>query len=317
MRGEGSSERRQVEQEKTLGHIKQLVLLAGLSGAGKSSALATLEDLGSYAVDNLPVPLIPYFLEFTKSAPSRFAHLSLLLDIDSPEKVRDLLRFLDAAPELEGRLWIIFLDAATQHIIRRYSETRRPHPGFDAIRDKTLEDTIQRERTLLMPLKERAQVVIDTSSLTVHGLKREIINFHESLGDTSPTRLLVNFLSFGFKSGIPLDCDLVVDVRFLPNPHFVEGLREKNGRDPEVANFLKVLPDVTQFIERYAELLKFLLPRYAAEGKAYLNVGIGCTGGKHRSVYIAEELCTRLRPFSEEMGESVALSVKHRDLGLE
>ena len=298
-------------------HIKTLLLIAGLSGAGKSCALRALSDLGSYTVDNLPVPLLPYFLEFTQSAPARYEQITLLLDIDSKDKVSDLLRFIDAAQGLRDRIWILFLDAKPATILRRYSETRRPHPGFDAARDLTLEDTIQRERSRLIPLKERAQVVIDTSELTVHALRHELSNFWSSLADQPAGVLRVNFLSFGFKYGAPIDCDLIVDVRFLPNPFFVEGLRQKTGLDEEVVAFLQDTNDVAGFLERYISLLTYLLPRYVHEGKAYLNVGIGCTGGKHRSVFIAEELCRLLKEAGAIDPDGVILSVKHRDLGRE
>jgi UPF0042 nucleotide-binding protein len=203
---------------------------------------------------------------------------------------------------------LIFLDADTRSIVRRYSETRRPHPGFDPAKDKSLEETIQRERARLQPIKEAADLVLDTSSMNIHALKRELRDFLQNLGTVSARSMLVNFLSFGFKRGTPIDCDLIVDVRFLKNPHFIEDLREQDGRDQPVRDYVFSSPDAAEFVRRYAELLSFLLPKYQFEGKAYLNIGVGCTGGKHRSVAIAEALSKTIDP------SRYLVSVKHRDI---
>lgn len=268
-----------------------------------------LEDSGYFGVDNLPVPLLNSFLELSKTAPDRFAHTALLLDIDSQESRAQLLPFI--RPGGAGRaptIKVIFLDADTRSIVRRYSETRRPHPGFDPAKDKSLEETIQRERARLQPIKEAADLILDTSSMNIHALKRELRDFLQSIGTVSSRSMLINFLSFGFKRGTPIDCDLIVDVRFLKNPHFIEELRDQDGRDQAVRDYVFSSPDATEFVRRYADLLSFLLPKYQFEGKAYLNIGIGCTGGKHRSVAIAEAL-------SKEIDQSRYLvSVKHRDI---
>jgi UPF0042 nucleotide-binding protein len=203
---------------------------------------------------------------------------------------------------------LVFLDADTTAVLRRYSETRRPHPSFDPSADASLEHAIQRERERLQTIKEVSNLVLDTSSFTVHALKRELRDFLISLGTVSARSMRINFLSFGFKRGVPLDCDLVADVRFLRNPHFVESLRDQTGKDPAVRNYVFESPDATDFVKRYSELLAFLLPRYQFEGKAYLNIGIGCTGGKHRSVAIAEALCAAMDH------EKFHVSVRHRDI---
>ncbi len=286
-------------------HIASLIIVTGMSGAGKSTAMDLLSDSGYYVVDNLPVPLLESFLEFSKQSGERFKHTALLLDVDSQESRTQLLPSLQDTP---ANVNVVFLDSDTPAIVRRYSETRRPHPGFDPSKDKTLEDTIQRERVRLQPIKEIADLVLDTSTFNVHALKRELRGFLSSLGTQGGRTMRINFLSFGFKRGIPLDCDLIVDVRFLRNPHFVEELREKDGRDPPVKDYVFQSPDAQEFVERYADLLRFLLPKYQFEGKAYLNIGIGCTGGKHRSVAIAEALSGTIDP------SGYLVSVKHRDL---
>ena len=267
-----------------------------------------LGDSGYYVVDNLPVPLVTSFLALSASSGARYANTALLLDIDSQESRKHILPLIGSGPHRPQNLKVIFLDADTRSIVKRYSETRRPHPGFDPVKDKSLEDTIERERARLQPVKETADLVVDTSSFNVHALKRELRDFLESLGTVKGRHLRVNFLSFGFKHGIPLDCDLIVDVRFLRNPHFIESLRERDGREIEVKDYVFASPDAGEFVSRYAELLGFLLPKYQFEGKAYLNVGIGCTGGKHRSVAIAEALSAKVS------GADYLVSVKHRDL---
>jgi len=279
-----------------------------LSGAGKSSAMDLLEDCGYFGVDNLPVPLLNSFLELSKSAPERYARTALLLDVDSQESRAQLLPLISGEGSSPSNLKLIFLDADTRSIVRRYSETRRPHPGFDPAKDKSLEETIQRERARLQPIKEAADLVLDTSSMNIHALKRELRDFLQNLGTVSARSMLVNFLSFGFKRGTPIDCDLIVDVRFLKNPHFIEDLREQDGRDQPVRDYVFSSPDAAEFVRRYAELLSFLLPKYQFEGKAYLNIGVGCTGGKHRSVAIAEALSKTIDP------SRYLVSVKHRDI---
>lgn len=256
------------------------------------------------------MPLLPSFLEFSKKDPERFSRTAILLDIDSTKSLEEVLAFIRDNQSDTVRFIRGFFDASAEAIIKRYSETRRPHPGFDATRDKSLNDTIQREKSRLLPFKDTANLVLDTSELSVHALKRELRAFIDSTTSIAAQKVRVNFVSFGFKYGLPLDCDLVVDVRFLPNPHFVKGLREKVGTEKEVADYVLSQDEAQRFLEKYVEFLTFLIPRYVAEGKAYLNIGVGCTGGQHRSVALAEELCRRLAPVEGDC----LLSVKHRDI---
>ncbi len=267
-----------------------------------------LEDCGYFGVDNLPVSLLNSFLQLSKSSPERYARTALLLDVDSQESRSQLLPLICREGSKPSNLKVIFLDADTRSIVRRYSETRRPHPGFDPAKDKSLEETIQRERARLQPIKEAADLVLDTSSMNIHALKRELRDFLQNLGTVSARSMLVNFLSFGFKHGTPIDCDLIVDVRFLKNPHFIDELRDQDGRDQAVRDYVFSSPDAAEFVQRYAELLTFLLPKYQFEGKAYLNIGVGCTGGKHRSVAIAEALSKTIDQ------QRYLVSVKHRDI---
>jgi UPF0042 nucleotide-binding protein len=267
-----------------------------------------LSDSGYYVVDNLPLPLLQHFLDFSSAAGARYRKTALLLDVDSQESQKLLTEMLG---KLQGRaknVQLIFLDADSRAVLRRYSETRRPHPGFNPDLDASLEDAIQRERDKLQPLKEIANLVLDTSEFTVHSLKRELREFLVSLGTIESQRMRVNFLSFGFKYGVPLDCDLIADVRFLTNPHYVESLREKTGLDCDVRDYVFASPDASEFITRYVDLLNFLLPRYQFEGKAYVNIGIGCSGGKHRSVAVAQQLACSIDP------KNYLLSVRHRDV---
>lgn len=288
--------------------ISCLLFIVGISGAGNSSALRFFEDVGFFPIDNLPLPLLGQFLEFTKTNPKRFEHTAILPDIDTPEKVKGFLSSSGKNEVLANTTQVVFLDCSTPVLIKRYSESRRPHPAFDPQLDKTLEDTIRRQRDLLFPIKERADIIVDTSDFSIHDLKRNLKGFIDTIDKKSVSLIRVNFVSFGFKHGIPLDCDLVSDVRFLPNPYFVAELREKSGRDKDVADYVLSTPSAQEYLLRYSELLQFLLPHYIFEGKAYLNVGIGCTGGRHRSVAITEEL------FRLVKHKNCLVSVKHRDL---
>lgn len=290
-----------------LSHFNSLILIAGLSGAGKSTTMAALSDYGYFCIDNIPIPLLEQFLDFSRSEPSRFRRAAVLMDISSEKSREDILALLPRLKSGPHSAQMIFLDADNAAIVRRYSETRRPHPQFDSNRDKTLSETIAWERTILQPIKERADFSIDSSGFNVHQLRAEIRNFVDSLHTSEPQALRVNFLSFGFKFGAPLDCDMIADVRFLRNPHFVDHLRNKTGCDSEVSEYVFASPETGTFVEKYLDLLNFLLPKFIAEGKGYLNVGIGCTGGKHRSVAIAEELSKRVT------GPKYLVSAKHRD----
>ncbi len=302
--------------EYSVQHFDSLVLVTGVSGAGKSTAMHLLSDTGYYVVDNLPAPLLAGFLEFSAGAGPRFRKTALLLDIDSAEAQLLIMPLLQKTSPSSRNVQLVFLDAETSVVVRRYSETRRPHPAFDPDQDDSIQDAIFRERERLQPVKERADLVLDTSDCTVHELKRRLREFLSSLGVQSSFVLRINFLSFGFKYGVPIDCDLVADVRFLTNPHFVESLRCLTGQDSRVREYVFRSPDAAEFVNRYSELLAFLLPKYQLEGKAYVNIGIGCTGGQHRSVAIAEALSKTL---SENLRSPMAnqpylVSVHHRDI---
>ena len=270
--------------------------------------MALLADSGYYVVDNLPVPLLGQLFNYSQGAVARYRNTALLMDVDSRDSRIELLSVIESKGKRPANLKVIFLDADDPSLVRRYSETRRPHPSFDPEKDTTLADTISRERARLQPIKEAADFLIDTSSFNIHALRRELREFLNSLGSVSRQSMRINFLSFGFKHGIPLDCDLIIDVRFLRNPHFVEELRHQDGRDPAVRDYVFETQDAEEFVKRYTELLAFLLPKYQGEGKAYLNIGIGCTGGKHRSVAIAEALAKRAD------AAAYLVSIKHRDV---
>ena len=246
------------------------------------------------------------FLAFTRKDPTRFQNLVILPDIASDEKLEELLTLQHKISPSE-RVSSIFMDCANDVLVRRYSETRRPHPEFDPENDKTIIDAVERERTRLNAFREQSNLFLDTSSWSVHDLRRALSEFVDSLSVITSYSIRINFLSFGFKHGIPADCDLVIDARFLPNPFFVAELKEHDGLDPKVSEYVLKNPLCEEFLARYTELLQFLIPTYIDGGKAYLNIGIGCTGGKHRSVAIAEELGKR---FSNPR---YFISAKHRD----
>ena len=294
-----------------MGAFETLVLVGGLSGGGKTTAIHTLSDLGFYIVDNLPVALFDSFVATAAASPGKYKNTALLMDIESRKQLDELLARLAKRDVHPVRPHLLFLDCATEKIVARYSETRRPHPRFEPTRDATLSDAIERERRRLMPFREIANCIIDTTSLSIHDLKREIRAFVDTLGTLGGKMMRINFLSFGFKYGLPIDCDLVMDVRFLPNPHHNAELRPLTGKDSKIADFVLGRPETAQFIDKYTDLLSFLIPRYISEGKAYLNVGIGCTGGKHRSVVLAETFTKRVQV------SNCVVGAQHRDLGKE
>lgn len=300
-----------MSEEPTMSTPPRLLLfVCGLSGAGHSSAHHQLSDLGFFAVDNLPLSLVDNLLHLVQqSTEKKYEKMSLLLQVDSHERVEaytERLRSLRNSADF--RCVLLFLEADPTTILKRYSETRRPHPRFDPVLDQTLSDTLERERLLMNPLRAAADHIIDTSELTIHQFRREIRRFISTITTDTKPNIRVNFLSFGFKYGAPRDCDLLIDVRFLQNPYFVEHLRSKVGLESDVADFVLHTPDAGEFLQRYTELLHFLIPRYAFEGKAYLNVGVGCTGGRHRSVAIAEALGKRM------VLPDIFVSVVHRDI---
>ncbi|MCB0318993.1 MAG: RNase adapter RapZ [Bdellovibrionales bacterium] len=291
-------------------HIESLVLIAGLSGAGRTTAINTFSDEGFFVIDNLPVALLNQFITYTSVNPTRYKKTALLIGIDSQQAVEELICEIEKISPAEGSLCILFLDATNETLIKRYGETRRPHPGFNSESDATLLDAVQRERSFLMPLKEQANLVLDTSDLTTHDLRRELRNFIKQVLSGSNVKLRVNFVSFGFKKGVPTDCDLIFDVRFIKNPFFEEKLRNKTGLEEKVQKFVLKQQVTKEFIEKITDLLNFLLPCYVHEGKAYINIGFGCTGGKHRSVTLVEH-------FSKNLESDLwFISKNHRDVPL-
>jgi RNase adapter protein RapZ len=280
---------------------KELVIVTGISGAGKATALKAFEDLGFHAVDNLPLELLVDFARLVERSP-QITDAAIIADIregQALDRLPDILKSVKTI--LPTR--VVFLDAKDEVLVRRYSETRRPHPlrGLD-----TVSRSIVEERQLLDPIRNVADALIDTSNFNVHELRAHIQARFSRDGQANP--LLVSCLSFGFKNGVPVDADMVFDVRFLPNPHFVPEFRKLTGQDPKVAAYVRGFPQAKEFLERATGLLLYLLPHYVAEGKSYLTIAFGCTGGQHRSVMMAEEMSERLK----EAGYQV--KALHRDM---
>jgi UPF0042 nucleotide-binding protein len=284
----------------------KLVIITGTSGAGKSTALKTFEDLGFFCVDNLPLFLLPKFLSLV--CESKVDKVALVMDIREKQfaqKGDDILR------EIESRGYkpeILFFDAQNEVIIRRFKETRRKHPLAEE--GKSITESIVEERKYLQEIRKLATQIIDTSSFSVHDLKRWIEARYKK---TALRRLNVHILSFGFKYGLPYEADLVLDVRFLPNPYFVPELKALDGRDERVRKYVMKSEEMQIFLEKILDLLQFLLPFYKREGKNYLNIAIGCTGGKHRSVVVAEALTKALKEKLDNQHEYV-VSLTHRDI---
>jgi UPF0042 nucleotide-binding protein len=267
---------------------KELVILTGISGSGKASALRTFEDLGFHCVDNLPLELLPDFAALVGKS-TEVEKAAIVVDI---REGTTLDRFPEILKQVKKVLStrVVFLDAQDAVLVRRYSETRRPHPLGAS---ETVSRSIVEERQLLDTVRNVADTLIDTSNFNVHELRAHIL---DRFGHQEKVeRLLVSCLSFGFKNGIPLDADLVFDVRFLPNPHFVPEFRKLTGLDPKVAAYVRKFPQTREFLDRVTDMMLYLLPHYVEEGKSYLTVAFGCTGGQHRSVMMAEEMCKQLK----------------------
>jgi UPF0042 nucleotide-binding protein len=282
--------------------VTDVLVITGLSGAGRSQAADDLEDLGWFVVDNLPIELLDKIVELG-SGPGSFSRLGLVVG-----PTAEPAAVLDAIGRLRHhhRVRVLFLDASTPELVKRYGSSRRKHPLDDG--SLGVAETIERERELLEPVKAEADLVVDTSDLNVHQLKTLI---YATFGEEhTRTAMQVAVTSFGYKQGIPLDVDLVIDVRFLPNPHWVEDLRPLTGLDPAVRDYVLGQAATGEFLARFEHLLELLLPAYEAEGKSYLSVAIGCTGGRHRSVALAEELAAWLRT------EGHRPRVTHRDVHL-
>jgi len=279
----------------------ELVILTGLSGSGKLSALKAFEDLGYYSVDNLPLELVPRFADLVRQS-AEIERAALVVDVREGMRLDEFPTILkEVRKVLPTR--VVFLEASEEALIRRFSETRRPHPMG---RSNTVVKSIREERKRLDPIRNVADIVLDTTKFNVHDLRARINSQFER--EESDQSLMISSNSFGFKNGVPTEADLVFDVRFLPNPHFVPEFRKLTGKHPKVAKYVRQFPQTKEFLDKTTEMLKFLLPHYIKEGKSYLTVAFGCTGGQHRSVFIAEEMKKRLAD------EGYRVKTGHRDM---
>ncbi len=277
------------------------VVVTGLSGSGKSTALHVLEDLGFYCIDNLPVALLPRFIELWESSQEEVRRVALGIDARAGRFLHDFPHVFDELRTAGVQLEVFYLEASDDVLQRRFSETRRPHPAADG---GSLADGIRREREALRAIREIADRVVDTSAFTVHELRAAL---REELQNDRTAALTVSLVSFGYKYGLPTDADIALDCRFLPNPFFVEELRPKIGTDPAVAEWVLGRDDAQEFLRHVEGLLVFTLPRFQQEGKSYLTIAVGCTGGRHRSVTLVEELRKRLA------ARGLRVLVRHRD----
>jgi UPF0042 nucleotide-binding protein len=284
---------------------RRFVILTGLSGSGKTHAIRALEDLGYFCIDNLPTLLIPTMAALAKREDAGLDKVAIVVDVrerDFAAKFPRMFRRLRATPGVKPTL--IFLEANDPALVRRFSETRRPHPLAP---DRSVSEGIVEERERLKAIRGMADLILDTSNLTVHELRDVFMRMSREGGGTR-AEMVVNLVSFGYKKGVPVDADLVFDVRCLPNPHFVDRLRHLTGRDAAVIRYMRKHDSTQDFIDKLTSFLKFALPHYVREGKSYLTVAIGCTGGQHRSVMLAEALKKSLADV-----KGVRLRVKHRD----
>lgn len=279
----------------------QLVILTGLSGSGKSTVLKAFEDMGFYCVDNMPVGLIPIFAELNEAGEGNFSRAALLVDAREGAQLQKLPGLLMHLRK-DHPISLVFIEANDDALLRRYSETRRPHPLG---KDYSVRESLHHERELMAPIRKLADLVIDSTQFNVHELRNFITRRFKSPDRHS---MLISVVSFGYKYGVPVDADLIFDVRFLPNPHFVPALRKFTGRDAKVRRFIRSFPQTGEFLKRMESLLAYLMPHYIEEGKSYLTIAFGCTGGKHRSVMLAEEIKKALER------RKYASKVFHRDI---
>ncbi|HEV2021352.1 MAG TPA: RNase adapter RapZ [Terriglobales bacterium] len=279
----------------------ELVLITGMSGSGKASVLKAFEDLDYYCVDNLPVGLIPRFAEMARAS-TDIQRTALVVDVREGQNFSRLPGLLKSVKKTLNTT-VIFLEASDEALLRRFSETRRPHPLGRAL---PLKEGIRAERRRLRPIRALADMVVDTSRFNVHELRAYVTEKFQR--ESADKHIRISCVSFGYRHGVPQDADLVFDVRFLPNPHFVPKLRNYTGRHPKVAQYVRSFPQTREFIHRISELLVYLMPHYIREGKSYLTIGFGCTGGQHRSVMIAEDVRRSLAKAGYEA------KVIHRDL---
>lgn len=281
-----------------------IAIISGLSGSGKSTAVRALEDNGFYCIDNMPATFIPTFVELCQHSTTGLSRVAFVVDIRSQEFLEDFQRVVKGLKEGGHQVRILFLESSDETLIRRYSETRRRHP-LEKERGLSLRDAVSQERGEMAFLRETADEIVETSDLTVHQLGKVIV---ERVLTPVPRKMKVTFLSFGYSYGVPPESDIVMDVRFLPNPFFVKELRALTGEDTSVEEYVLEKEDTTDFLERFRNLIEYLIPQYEKEGKSYLTIAVGCTGGKHRSVVIADHLAEIFRKQGKD------ITVRHRDM---
>ncbi len=280
----------------------RFIIISGLSGAGKSVAIKIFEDLGFFCVDNIPPQLIPKFLEMCLKSQGKLSKIAFVVDIRGEIFLQELDHTLTELESMDIQPEILFLEAKDEIIVRRFSETRRKHPIQSS---HSILDNIQEERKKLKELKSRASIVIDTSNLTPKQLNQEIRRYFQKKTTSS---MEINLISFGYKYGIPIDVDLVLDSRFLPNPYYDDQLSELSGKDEKIKEYLRQFPVTQQSIQQFFSLIDYLIPFYIKEGKNYLSIAVGCTGGRHRSVFLVNELVYKLK------SKGYSVFVKHRDI---
>lgn len=282
----------------------EILVISGLSGGGKSKAASYLEDIGFYVVDNMPAAMILKFAEFCALGSRRYDRVALVYDVRTASDFAEFFSVLDQLKTMDGNCRMLFLEASPEVIIQRYKETRRRHPLSE--QTGSLEEAVRRERDVMEPVKERADYVVDTSRTSTAQLKAQLLSFFDH-GNTQGS-MVVNVTSFGFKHGLPLEADLVFDVRFMPNPFYIEGLRAKTGLEEDVSGYVFGFQQTQDYLDRLKELLSFSLPLYAEEGKTNLVIAVGCTGGHHRSVAVAHALAEWIGQQNYRVVES------HRDI---
>ncbi len=283
----------------------EFLIISGLSGAGKSKAASFMEDIGFYIVDNMPAVMMLKFAEFcTKGINSRYDRIALVYDVRTTNSPTELFDVMEKLKEMGVASRMLFMNATPETVIKRYKETRRRHPLSNE--SMSLEEAVLRERELMEPLLQRADHVIDTSYISTAQLRGEVLRLFDAQGEKG--KMAVSVTSFGFKYGLPMEADLVLDVRFMPNPYYVETLRSKTGLDPEVRDYVFDFPQTCEYMEKLEDLIRFSLPYYMEEGKTMLVIAIGCTGGHHRSVAVARELAEYIRTLGYPVSEN------HRDM---
>ena len=282
----------------------EILIISGLSGAGKSKAASFLEDMGFYIVDNMPAAMILKFAEFCAAGNGRYDRVALVYDVRTASSFTELFTVLDQLKTMDGACRMLFLEASPETIIKRYKETRRRHPlSGDAT---SLAEAVEKERTVMEPVRARADFIIDTSRTSTAQLRGELLRLFD--GKDEKSGLVVSVTSFGFKYGLPMEADLVLDVRFMPNPFYIDELRHQTGLDTPVADYVFSFPQTGSFMKKLEDLLSFTLPLYAEEGKTSLFIGVGCTGGHHRSVAVTHALAEYIRGLGYQTAEN------HRDI---